>query len=125
MEIQKYGFIVNNKEYDVPCIFQIWVKKIDIRNIPPKQTPLNFMFVKKEEGADISVRRVGVNAGKIDKNITDKSYQSHYFIKFEYPITDELYNKLSCINFEDKNNTVGPKSISKPELIKEFNLIMR
>ena len=80
-------------------------------------------FVKKEEEHDISFRRVGVNAGKVDKNTQEKSIQSHYFIKFDIELTDELFDKITKITYDCKDNTCGPKSISKQELIKEFNMI--
>ena len=85
--------------------------------------PNGFRFVNKTENPDISFRRVGVNAGNVDKDIENKSEQSHYFIKFDNEITDEIFEKISSIEYETKNNTVGPKSISKQELIKEFNKI--
>ena len=56
--------------------------------------------------------------------LTSESFQSHYFIKFDNGLTDELYQQLSDINYECKNNTVGPKSISKQELMKEFNMVL-
>ena len=73
---------------------------------------------------DISFRRVGVNAGTIDREIDNKSHESHYFIKFTNPLNDEQYLELSSIDYPSKNNTVGPRSISKQELIKEFNVII-
>ena len=76
--------------------------------------------MKKEEDHDISFRRVGVNAGAISIDTQDKSIQSHYFIKFDIKLTDELFNKLKNSVYNCKNNTCGPKSISKQELIKEF-----
>ena len=83
--------------------------------------PLNFAFVGKTENPDVSFRRVGVNAGIIDVSIDNKSIQSHYFIKFKNnkPINDNI-DLLKVIQF-NHNNTVGPRSISKQELIKEFN----
>jgi len=66
-----------------------------------------------------------VNAGNIDKSIENKSIQSHYFIKLDIKLTDSLLKKLNKIDYECKNNTCGPKSISKQELIKEFNNIIR
>jgi predicted RNA methylase len=122
-DLPKNSFIVDGKEYDVPCVFQIWIKKETQRTIPKKLVPKKYSFVKKEDEHDISFRRVGVNAGKVDKNTENKSFQSHYFIKFDNILTDSLFNKLSIINFNCKNNTVGPRSISKQELIKEFNKI--
>ena len=118
------SFIIDNMKHDVPCVFQIWIKKNFERVIVEKIFPIKFKFVKKSDNHDISFRRVGVNAGEIDKNTINKSFQSHYFIKFEMELDQELWNKLSNINFSEKDYTVGPRSISKPELIKEFNIIL-
>ena len=121
------SFLVNNIEYNVPCIFQIWEKKDIPRDIIEKLKPINFTFVKKEEKHDISFRRVGINAGAIDKNTDNKSIQSHYFITFnEVSLidNDDIINKLKNINFNSSTDTVGPKSISKQELIKEYNSIL-
>ena len=121
MDLLEKSFLVNNVETDVPCVFQIWKYQNEPRKEIIKIKPLNFMFVKKQDNPDISFRRVGVNAGTITKEIVNKSDQSHYFIKF---MNDELvdYNieRLKLIKF-NFNNTVGPKSISKQELINEFN----
>ena len=81
--------------------------------------------MKKNDNPDLSVRRVGVNAGNVSQIIDDKSEESHYFIKFiEKKISDDIISKLNSITFECCNFTVGPKSISKQELIKEFNPIL-
>tara|TARA_Y100000591_G_C21788139_1_gene674998 strand:- start:171 stop:1049 length:879 start_codon:yes stop_codon:yes gene_type:complete len=123
-DLPERSFKINNMIHGVPCIFQIWEKKTTRRIIPEKLIPKKFSFVKKEEPHDISFRRVGVYAGRIDKETENKSFQSHYFIKFNFLLTDTLYEKLKNINYSKKNDTVGPKSISKQELIKEFNKII-
>jgi len=123
-DLPKNAFIVNKKEYDVPCVFQIWIKKDVTRILPKKLIPNNYKFVKKESSHDISFRRVGVNAGYISKETEKKSIQSHYFIKFDIELTDVLFIKLTKIYYNCKNNTCGPNSISKQELIKEFNKIL-
>jgi len=123
-DLPNNSFIVDKKEYDVPCVFQIWIKKNVIRLVPKKLIPNKYKFVKKNEPHNISFRRVGVNAGEIDKNTENKSIQSHYFIKFDIEFTDELFNELKKIIYNCKNNTCGPKSISKQELIQEFNKII-
>jgi len=118
------SFMVDNIPYDVPCVFQIWIKK-DIDRIKPiKLIPNKFTFVSKNDNFHISFRRIGFYAGKINKSDVDKTASTHYFIKFIEPFTDELFNSLSNINFDCRNNTVGAKSISKQEVIKEFNSIM-
>jgi len=120
-DLPKNSFIIDKKEYDVPCVFQIWIKKDIERILPKKLTPKKYKFVKKTDVHDISFRRVGVNAGYISKDTEEKSIQSHYFIKFDTELTDTLFNKLETIIYECKNNTCGPKSISKQELINEYN----
>ena len=124
IDLLEKSFLVNDIETDVPCVFQIWQYKDEIRNKINKIEPFGYKFVKKTENPDISFRRVGVNAGTIMKEINDKSVQSHYFIKFTNNKTiDENIVKLKSIKF-NFNNTVGPKSISKQELICEFNKLL-
>lgn len=136
-DLPNNSFLVNDTVYDVPCIFQIWKYKKEKREVLQNELPKSFKFVKKEEDHDISFRRVGVYAGKISifPFTKDKSEQSHYFIKFTNNKTKEenlekiFENNLEllekeylilCERFEN-NNTVGPRSISKPELINKFN----
>ena len=124
IDLPDKSFLVNDVEYNVPCIFQIWQRKTTNRIVNEKLEPINFQFVEKTDNPDISFRRVGVNAGTIDIKINEKSIQSHYFIKFTNgkSITDNI-NKLSTITY-NFNNTVGPKSISKQELIFKFNPLL-
>lgn len=123
-ELPENSFLVNDNEHNVPCIFQIWIRKEIPRKLIKKLKPKKFMFVKQNENPDISFRRVGINAGTISTEIEDKSTQSHYFIKFTNDEQlDENIKTLSAIKF-DTNNTVGPKSISKQEIIKEFNKLI-
>ena len=120
-DIQEDGFTVDGSSHNVPCVFQIW-KRYDVdRTVITKQEPIGFTFVKKEDAPDIAFRRVGVNAGNIYTAIDDKSEQSHYFIKF-----NEGLNNDSCIDsiknlVFPSDNTVGPRSISKQELISMLN----
>jgi predicted RNA methylase len=124
LDLPDKSFLVDGVEYNVPCVFQIWQKK-DVNRIVSKNVePKHFIFVGKTENPDISFRRVGVNAGTIDVKIDNKSVQSHYFIKFTNKKTvEENVKILSTIKYEF-NNTVGPKSISKQELIAEFNQLL-
>lgn len=126
-DVVSNAFLVNGKPYNVPCVFQIWVKKNILREKPEKLKPQHFKFVKKEEHHDIAFRRVGVYAGKIYKDSVDKSEQSHYFIKFNETVllSQDMYRRLNAIEFADCCNTVGPKSISKQELIKVYNFILK
>jgi predicted RNA methylase len=110
----------NIREYNVPCIFQIWIKKSFQREEMKEEFPKYFKFVKKNENPNLSFRRVGVNAGRIEKDI-NKNTESHYFLKLDDNINvDEFLEKYKSIKF-DTDNTVGPKSINKQELILKIN----
>jgi hypothetical protein len=132
-DIEKNAFLVNDKEHDVPCVFQIWIKKETERKLPKKQVPIGYSFVKDRMKATFALRRVGVYAGKIIDMLQDTvdfekiSEQSHYFITFDFPTTfkwrDIFKEKFYKISF-DKNNTVGPRSISKQEFIVHLNNII-
>ena len=124
IDLPEKSFLVNGEEYNVPCIFQIWVKKTYNREVSKKLEPNNFIFVEKTNNPSISIRRVGVNAGTIDVNSANKSVQSHYFIRFTN--TNSLEKNIDLLKsiVYDSNNTVGPKSIGKQELIKEFNKVI-
>jgi len=121
MDLPDHSFLVDGIDHDVPCIFQIWVRKDIARKKEEELAPRHFRFVKKDEHPDLSFRRVGVNAGTLDTQI-EKSIQSHYFIKLDHP-TPELIQRLSQLTYPS-NNTVGPRSISKQELIAQFNPIL-
>ena len=130
IDLTDNSFLVNGNESNVPCVFQLWeYNQTTPRATITKLEPIDFEFVKKTDMPDISFRRVGVNAGTIMTDIKDKSEQSHYFIKFtnkdnnDDTELDETIEKLKKIKF-DFNNTVGPKSISKQELILEFNKLL-
>lgn len=124
IDLSENSFLVNGIDTDVPCIFQIWKHQDVKRVVNEVLEPEKFTFVSKDCGPDISFRRVGVYAKTISTEIENKSPQSHYFIKFSNGKTiEENIEKIKEIHF-DFNNTVGPKSISKQELIREFNKVL-
>lgn len=120
-DIPPDSFCNNETDYDVPCVFQIWLKKDFDRVIEPTVEPIGYRYVTKTDNPDFSIRRVGFNAGSVDLNWMNKNIQSHYFIKLDYPErTSSFMNRYKAVIFEF-NNTVGPRSISKFELNKEIN----
>lgn len=122
-DVEKDGFVIDGTTIDVPCVFQIWVKKDYEREKPVKLEPKGYIFTKKIQGR-YALRRVGVRAGIIFDmfihDLTRISEQSHYFIKLDQPDDKFIEKYKETINFEH-NNTVGPKSISKQEFILVLN----
>jgi len=119
-DLDSESFTVDGKSYDVPCTFQVWEKRDHERTTRVKVDPKGYVFVKKCESPDLSIRRVGVNAGEVDTETSTKSEQSHYFIKFDGAVPcglDRLKERVQTF----ATSTVGPKSISKQELIGILN----
>jgi hypothetical protein len=121
IDLPENSFLLNEKEYDVPCIFQLWMKQSIPRETIDVEKPDFFEYVKKNESPNLSLRRVGVYAGKIDKECISKSEQSHYFLKLNPSIDIDNFIKLYNENIKfESDNTAGPKSISKKELNKQL-----
>ena len=115
--LDKKSFTLDGKDYSVPCIFQVWEKK-DIKRKPyqNKTTTELFDFVDKNN-ADFRIQRVGGNAGKASFDL-NFSIQSNYFIKNKTCYSNEkLINIINQTIFPELEYTVGPKSLSKTELI--------
>lgn len=110
------SFTFKGKNTKVPCVFQIWIKQKESRETPCKLTPTGWSFVNKDEHPTFSFRRVGSQAGKIDTDV-NKCPQTHYFIKTE---NTSLITRASKISWKHEN-TVGPHSIGKQELIYQLN----
>jgi predicted RNA methylase len=120
-DIPNNAFTIDGEQCSVPCIFQIWEKKIYERTQEIDEKPNKFDFVLKNNNPNISFRRVGFNAGSINVDVENKNENTHYFIKFNNDKSVAQNIILLQNIYFDANNTVGPRSISKGELIKEFN----
>ena len=55
IDIQDNGFMVNGKDYDVPCIFQVWERRNENRYIEPKLEPKGFHFVKNKMDKNVEL----------------------------------------------------------------------
>jgi predicted RNA methylase len=126
IDLPKNSFLVNYEKYDVPCIFQIWTKEEKKREVKEKLEPVSFKFVKKTDHPDISIRRVGGTSGFVDSNYMDKNEQSHNFIKFNENLKVDIVSLVTILNNikYDFDNTVGPKSISKQEIINNIEKVL-
>jgi len=128
-ELEKNAFEVNNKYYNVPCVFQIWEKKNVNRIIPTPIKENGFEYVKYGKIFDIAFKRVGGLAGKCyPYTITasdDYNSQFHYFLKLNdvyIPHIKKIIYKINLHKFP--SNTVGPRSISKSEANEIINQIL-
>lgn len=112
--LKPHSFVFNGKDYDVPCSFQIWVKKPNKRiDNPAVNTHPDFEFTTKEK-ASFAIQRVGANAGRIKKDFSVVALTSHYFIKASNDV-QKTFEKIDWSAV--KHNTAGNPSIAKSEVV--------
>lgn len=123
-DLPKNSFILEGKPYDVPTIFQVWEK----RSYKRKKTKLyltspHFEF-STEDDFDFAVRRVGGRAGELIE-LPPFSKSSTYFLKAKGN-KDDLLEAIQKMNLRwIRNQSSGVRSISKPELIKEIEKLLK
>lgn len=116
------SYLLDGDDYSVKCVFQIWKRSNILRDKIVEDSAIGFRYTKNKNEAHMSVRRVGVYAGRGFKE-TDKSEQSHYFLILDNPSNiDLIVRGLESAEWE--NLTVGPRSISKGELNRVINEII-
>ena len=120
IELPFKSFSLNGEDYGVNCVFQIWKKKDTKRIVKTKMNSDSFIKFGNENDFDFVIRRVGGNAGKafILNEGETVSPQSNYFIKNNSILTDDvLVDIINDIQMDAVNFSVGPRSLSKRELI--------
>lgn len=119
MDIPKNSFLIDGSAYDVPCVFQIWIRRshLGLRLIPSaqKDNPV-FDFCNKSD-AILAIRRVGGRAGQIIP-IWGASESSTLFIKPKDGYTvEQILSILERCDFSKiRENTAGVRSVSKNEI---------
>lgn len=121
ISMEENTFLLNGQEYSVPCVFQIWKKSLTPREKVKLPLTSNLIsFIKNPSEADFRIQRVGGNAGKafLDKN---GAASSNYYLKnISNYETSYLISVVNSLSFPSINDTVGPKSLPKGELIYEL-----
>lgn len=101
----------------MPCVFQIWQRTNKPRTKKKAKTTTSLFTFTTPENADFRIQRVGGNAGKASFDLS-KSTNSNYFVKNTSGLTnEELVEIINNTIFDSIENTAGPKSLSKGELI--------
>ena len=112
-----YFLLLNQEKIYVPCVFQIWEKTTTPRKKKVLKTTSNLFDFTDKEYADFRIQRVGGNAGKASFDL-NRAKSSNYFIKNNSSLSNEEFvNIINSLNFPSITFTVGPKSLSKGELI--------
>jgi predicted RNA methylase len=114
-----YSFTLDGEERNVPCVFQVWRFSSQLRAKLPKLLPYGFKFVRKELEPDFYIQRVGSKAGEVGEHYDHRNPHTTFFIKVFPPTTkEELIEQFKLLSFPDSIYNVGPRSISKREILK-------
>lgn len=116
--VENNAFILEGKEYNVPCVFQIWERS----DVPRSKVSCgeNIWFTLDAINPDFCMRRVGGNAGKILDGL-NHSKSSTYFIKGLTPNLKEIIISLYPTIKKEASKTAGVRSISLNEIIYILN----
>jgi hypothetical protein len=109
----------------IKTVFQIWKRKNINRRRPSKLLPASwYTFVKKDD-SDISIRRVGSNAGLAKLRTADDNINTHWFIKLNNISISNYQKILLKLNkiIYNRTNNVAAISISKQDIIRSYNKI--
>lgn len=114
------SFLINGEPANVPCVFQIWdydEARVRVPNSMPKYK--GFHFVNKTESPDLYIQRIGGKAGNAGVDWENRSVNSNYFIRVDKKVIPKtrfikIVNKTS---FPTKYLSVGPRSLSKKEIV--------
>ncbi len=126
MEMDSKSFEVNGEDYSVPSVFQIWRKRDTERIIekPASEVPYHFSYKKVTEPYDLVIRRVGGKAGTAFLPPGNFNAQTHYYISLEEPhYAAQIREGFNKHNFP--SNTTGPRSLSKSEVTRVLNHVVR
>ena len=123
-ELERNAFVVNDKSYDVPCVFQIWEKKEDGRILPQPVKEQGFEYVKSGQPFSIAFKRAGGLAGKcyipVEGSVFNPQY--HYYLKLDDIYIPQIQKIVEFVNAHVfPNNTTGPRSLSKSEANEVLN----
>lgn len=125
-ELGKNSFLVNDTDYDVPCVFQVWVKKETNRVVRDPVVEEGFAYVKFDDPFDIAFKRAGGRAGKcyrVPEN--DAGHQYHYYLKLQEEYVSHTQKIIDDVNAHVfPSNTAGPRSLSKSEANEVLNRIL-
>jgi len=125
-DLEKNAFEVNGEAYDVPCVFQIWVRGEEDRVAEEAVKEVGFTYVAHGQPYHIAFRRVGGLAGKcFPFRAEDYGKQMHYFLRLDAAHVGSVKKIIEEVNEHVfPSNTVGPRSLSKSEANEVLNEVI-
>lgn len=118
--LPKNSFLLDGQDYNVPSVFQVWNWQPQLREVSAIPKLIGFEWVKKDNNPDLFIQRVGGKAGTFGDNWKTRNEQSNYFIKAKNSSLEDIILELEKLKFQARDLSVGPRSISKKEILDEL-----
>lgn len=119
-ELPSFSFSFEGRPWDVPCVFQIWERRAELRvDVTGPRNHSDFWFVRRGE-ADFAIRRVGRSAGRVFRDFEDYSRTSHHFVKAGDP--ERVIQALEAIDWSQvRGLTAGVPCVGKEEIVRLYS----
>lgn len=121
-DLPETAFIVDGEPCKLRCCIQKWVRKDVKREVVIKRKSKYFDFVKKHEPCNFIICYTGAKTGKIVSTAYKKVYRLKFKPKYEHMV-NYITNNIDLD--EAANNTIGIKSVTKYEIVKEIEHIIK
>ena len=109
-----YSFLFRSKPYDVPSVFQIWVRRAEPRSWREVQTSHQDFEFTTPDRADFAIQRVGARAGRVHYD-RSRSVSSHYFIRGNVAAIMSRLGLSRCAA-----DVAGNPSLAKSEIVRRY-----
>lgn len=109
------SFLFRSKPYSVPTVFQVWVRRPEMRDLPQSPTSHPDFVFTKPDMADFAIQRIGARAGRVHHNL-GASPKSHYFVRGR---VEAVMAKLDLAGAA--RNTAGNPSLAKTEIVQLYS----
>lgn len=117
VELPHNAFLFRGKPFNVPAVFQVWVRRATVRDLPSTETEhADFAFVERDESPYFMIQRVGSNAGQVHRDFHLKD-SSHYFIRPNVEGVEAILTALEPEFRAVAANTAGNPSLAKTEIV--------
>lgn len=105
------AFLFRGKLYNVPAVFQIWVRCPEPRDLQRVETTHPDFEFTTSNRADFAIQRVGARAGRVHRDFK-ASPNSHYFVR------GNVEAVMAQLEFASPaSNVAGNPSLSKSEIV--------
>jgi len=119
-ELPAFSFVFEGKPWDVPCTFQVWERRDELRvDEEGVFTHDDFTFVRRSE-AQFAVRRVGRSAGIVIRDFANYSRMSHHFVRAHDP--EAVIDVLNQVDWTAiRTRTAGVPCVGKEEIVRMYS----